>query len=118
MTDRLRWGVLGTGNIARQFAAGVTESDRASLTFVGSRSRGSAETFAKPLAGAGNISIGSYEDLLSSRDVDAVYVSLPNNLHHEWTIRALRAGKHVLCEKPFAANAAEAQEMFDVARGV
>jgi predicted dehydrogenase len=60
--------------------------------------------------------LGSYDDLIASRDVDAVYVSLPNSLHYEWTLRALRAGKHVLCEKPFAVNAAQAQEMFDVAR--
>jgi predicted dehydrogenase len=115
--DGLRWGVLGTGNIARQFAAGVADSPRASLAFVGSRSRGAAEAFVAALAGGGrDVAVGSYEDLIASRDVDAVYVSLPNNLHHEWTIRALRAGKHVLCEKPFAANAAQAQEMFDVAR--
>ena len=62
------------------------------------------------------MSLGSYDDLLASRDVDAVYISLPNNLHPEWTIRALRAGKHVLCEKPFAVNAPQAAEMFDVAR--
>jgi predicted dehydrogenase len=117
MTDRLGWGILGTGNIARQFAAGLSGSARGSLAFVGSRSRASAETFARALAGIENISIGSYEELLATPDVDAVYVSLPNKLHHEWTIRALRAGKHVLCEKPFAVNAAQAQEMFDVARG-
>jgi predicted dehydrogenase len=116
MADRLRWGILGTGNIARQFAAGLNDSARASLAFVGSRSATSAELFVKGLVGSGGVSLGSYEDVLDARDVDAVYVSLPNNLHHEWTIRALRAGKHVLCEKPFAANAAQAQEMFDVAR--
>lgn len=108
MNDRLRWGILGTGNIARQFAAGLAASDRAQLVAVGSRRSGAAE-----FAGR---STTSYEDVLRSRDVDAVYVSLPNSLHHEWTIRALRAGKHVLCEKPFAVNAAQAIEMFDEAR--
>jgi predicted dehydrogenase len=118
MKDQLRWGILGTGNIARQFAAGLRESRRASLTFVGSRTREAADAFVKTHAGPAGpagASIGSYEDLIASRDVDAVYVSLPNNLHHEWTVRALRAGKHVLCEKPFALNAAQAQEMFEVA---
>ncbi len=59
---------------------------------------------------------GNYEDVLADASVDAVYVSLPNSMHHEWTLKALRAGKHVLCEKPFSVTAAEAQEMFDVAQ--
>jgi predicted dehydrogenase len=59
---------------------------------------------------------GSYADLVNDRDVDAVYISLPNSMHHEWAIKCLRAGKHVLCEKPIAANRARAVEMFDVAQ--
>jgi predicted dehydrogenase len=116
MSDRLSWGILGTGNIARQFAAGLSASERSSLRFVGSRSRGSAQTFAEARADVEPVSTGSYDDVLASPDVDAIYVSLPNSLHHEWSIRALRAGKHVLCEKPFAVNAAQAHEIFDVAR--
>jgi xylose dehydrogenase (NAD/NADP) len=115
MDRRLRWGILGTGNIARQFAAGLAASDRATLAAVGSRTQASAERFARD-AGAQGATIGSYDDVLRSRDVDAVYISLPNSLHHEWTIKALRAGKHVLCEKPFAANAVQAEEMFDESR--
>jgi predicted dehydrogenase len=61
------------------------------------------------------IAVGSYEELLKEPSVDAVYVSLPNTMHHRWTIAALRAGKHVLCEKPLGANAGEAEEMFDAA---
>jgi predicted dehydrogenase len=113
-TDRLRWGILGTGNIARQFAAGVAASARGRLAAVASRAADKAAAFARtyqiPAA------YGTYDDLLRDRDVDVVYVSLPNTLHHAWTIAALRAGKHVLCEKPFAATAAEAEEMFDVAQ--
>jgi predicted dehydrogenase len=114
MANRLNWGILGTGNIARQFSAGVTASARGSLAAVGSRSSESATTFARtyhiPKVH------GSYEALLADPDVDAIYNSLPNALHHPWTIAALRAGKHVLCEKPFAINTAQAQEMFDVAQ--
>jgi xylose dehydrogenase (NAD/NADP) len=111
--QRLRWGILGTGNIARQFSAGVNASARGRLAAVGSRTVAAAEAFAAayriPAA------VGSYDALLARDDVDAVYVSLPNSMHHRWTIAALRAGKHVLCEKPYAVTAVEAEEMFDVA---
>jgi predicted dehydrogenase len=114
MSKRLRWGILGTGNIARQFAVGVHASHRGELSAVGSRRRESADTFAAthriPAAH------GSYDELLANPAVDAIYNSLPNSMHHEWTIKALQAGKHVLCEKPFAVDAAQAQEMFDVAQ--
>ncbi|MGE5611832.1 MAG: Gfo/Idh/MocA family protein, partial [Bacillota bacterium] len=113
MTHTLRWGILGTGNIAQQFATGVRSSRRGALAVVGSRSQQSAQTFAQthgiPTA------FSSYEQVLASPDIDAVYIALPNTLHKEWTLKALQAGKHVLCEKPFAANAAESEEMFDVA---
>ena len=113
MNDRLAWGILGTGNIARQFAAGVNASRRGRLAAVGSRSSEKARDFGQ----AHHIATahGSYQALLDDPAVTAVYNSLPNNLHHEWTIKALRAGKHVLCEKPFAVSLEQAQEMFDVA---
>jgi predicted dehydrogenase len=115
MTNPLRFGILGTGNIARQFADGVIASSRrAGIVAAGSRSLGSAQAFAQP-RGIGSAH-GSYDSLLEDPGVDAVYNSLPNHLHHEWTIKAMQAGKHVLCEKPFAMNRAQAQEMFDVAR--
>jgi D-xylose 1-dehydrogenase (NADP+, D-xylono-1,5-lactone-forming) len=115
MSDRLRWGVLGTGNIARQFADGVLKTGRRSqITAVGSRSPQSAQAFGQPREIA--VVHGSYEALLADPQVDAIYNSLPNSLHHEWTIKALRAGKHVLCEKPFALTHSEAEEMFEEAR--
>jgi len=109
----LRWGVLGTGNIAGQFAQPMSSAPRCKLAAVGSRTISSAREFAQ----AHEIphSFGSYEELIACDDVDAVYISLPNSMHHAWTLAALRAGKHVLCEKPLAANAPEAQEMFDQA---
>jgi D-xylose 1-dehydrogenase (NADP+, D-xylono-1,5-lactone-forming) len=113
MGQRLRWGILGTGNIARQFCTGVNASARGVLAAVGSRSRESAEAFARQFGVPR--AVGSYEDVLAERSVDAVYVSLPNHLHHEWTVRAVRAGKHVLCEKPFAVDAGQSAEMFDEA---
>ena len=114
MTDTLRWGILGTGNIARQFATGLNTSRRSRPCAVGSRTQAAADVFAQtyrvPAA------CPSYDQVLADRNVDAVYVSLPNSMHHEWAIKSLHAGKHVLCEKPFAGNAAQSQEMFDVAQ--
>ncbi|MCB1086598.1 MAG: Gfo/Idh/MocA family oxidoreductase, partial [Verrucomicrobiae bacterium] len=107
----LRWGILGTGMIARKFAADLPHSRTGVLCATASRNKASAATFAKEFGGR---PIQGYETLLKDPDVDAVYLSLPNGLHHEWTIRALRAGKHVLCEKPIALNAAQAEEMFAV----
>src|SRR6478609_2392400 len=97
---KLAWGILGTGNIAKQFAAGILGSQRGVLAGVGSRAVNSARDFAAAYkCGA---AYGSYDALLADKGVEAVYVSLPNSMHHEWTIKALRAGKHVLCEKPIA----------------
>jgi predicted dehydrogenase len=114
MTDRLRWGILGTGNIAKQFAAGMKSSRRSVIVAAGSRQVATARDFIG-LYGIARAH-GSYDELLADGDVDAIYNSLPNSLHHEWTIKSLRAGKHVLCEKPFAMDLRETTEMFDVAR--
>lgn len=113
-TRKLHWGILGTGNIARQFSNGVNHSQRGVLSAVGSRTAESANTFAE----THNIpsAYPSYQTILDDPQVDAIYNSLPNSMHHEWTIKALRAGKHVLCEKPIASNFAQAQEMFDTAQ--
>jgi xylose dehydrogenase (NAD/NADP) len=115
MSEKLRWGILGTGNIARQFCEGTTRSaQRSRIVAVGSRSGETAKSFAQTHAIAA--AHGSYDALLTDASVDAIYNSLPNSLHHEWTIKALRAGKHVLCEKPFAMTAAQASEMFAAAK--
>ena len=111
---QLRWGILGTGNIARQFADGVKASSRARIVAVGSRTEDAARAFAAPRDIPDVHS--TYASLLKNPEIDAVYVSLPNNLHHEWAIRALESGKHVLCEKPIAMSARQASEMFDAAR--
>lgn len=111
---KLRWGLLGTGNIARQFADGLVESQRGIVTAVGSRQQASADAFAHRHR-IGNRH-ASYEALLADPEVDAIYVSTPNSLHFEWTIKALEAGKHVLCEKPMANKASEAAEMFATAK--
>jgi xylose dehydrogenase (NAD/NADP) len=109
----VRFGILSTARINELVLAGARKSDRVSMVAVGSRDRARAEAYARAhgLARAH----GSYEELLDDPDLDAVYISLPNSGHIPWTIRALRAGKHVLCEKPLTRHAHEAEEAFDVA---
>jgi predicted dehydrogenase len=114
MSAKLRWGILGTGNIAGQFTAGVLTSRRGVATAVGSRNASTAQAFAAKYEIAR--SHGSYEAFIADPNVDAIYNSTPNSLHAEWTIRALQAGKHVLCEKPIGMGAAEAERMFDAAK--
>ncbi len=109
---RLRWGILGTGGIARKFAGQLPQTAEGELVAVGSRSLSSAKSFCAEFGGT---PYGTYNDLLNAGDVDAVYISLPNTLHATWSITALRRGKHVLCEKPLAAHADEAAAMFAVA---
>jgi predicted dehydrogenase len=110
----LRVGILGCANIARQFARDVRPSNKVRIEVVASRDAGKAAAFALEIGVAR--SHGSYEALLADPDIEAVYIPLPNKLHAEWAIKALQAGKHVLCEKPLALSRSEAQAMFDAAR--
>jgi len=110
----LRIGILSTANIARQFIAGVRPSTTVSVLAVGSRDAAKAASFADETGVPRHY--GSYEALLADRDIDAIYNPLPNSLHAEWSIRAMEAGKHVLCEKPLAVSAGEARTMFAAAR--
>ena len=112
-TTRIRWGLLGTGNITRKLLKGARQSDEVDVVAVGSRTADRARTFADA-NGIGRAH-GSYEALLADPGVDAVYISLPNSLHHEWTLASLAAGKHVLCEKPYTRRPAEVDEAFDAA---
>ncbi len=114
MTARFRWGILGPGNIAAKFAAGVAALDDQEVIAVGSRTQASADRFADRFDILRR-HVG-YEALAADPNVDAIYVATPHSFHHEHTLLALRHGKHVLCEKPFAINAAQAQEMVDEAR--
>jgi D-xylose 1-dehydrogenase (NADP+, D-xylono-1,5-lactone-forming) len=113
MSGTLRWGILGTGNIAKQFAGGVQTAKRSMVTAVGSRDEDAAEKFGETYSVENRF--GSYDELIADPLVDAVYNSLPNSLHMEWTIKALQAGKHVLCEKPFAMDLTQSEAMFEEA---
>jgi predicted dehydrogenase len=113
-SSKLRWGVLGAGNIAGKFLAVFPQCKLARAVAIASRSQERAQQLAQRhgLARA----YEGYEKILADLDVDIIYNALHTGLHAEWSIRALEAGKPVLCEKPLARNAAEAEAMFDAAR--
>ncbi|MBS1706647.1 MAG: Gfo/Idh/MocA family oxidoreductase [Armatimonadetes bacterium] len=113
MATALRWGILGTGAIARKFAEGVPLCQHGSVVAVGSRSLEVAEAFAEQFGGT---PYGTYEEVLSDPNVEAVYIALPHHLHCEWTIKAAEAGKHILCEKPFTLNLREAKQALDAVK--
>ena len=110
----LKWGVLGTGNIARTFAKGVQQSKSGELVAVGSRSQESADKFGIEYSIASRHA--SYEALLADENVQAIYISTPHPLHAEWAIKAAQAGKHILCEKPLTVNYPEAMTVVEAAR--
>ena len=109
----MRLGLLSTANINRAILAGAARTGRVDVVAVASRDAGRADAYAAEHGIA--TAHGSYEALLADPDVEAVYVSLPNGMHHEWTMYALAAGKHVLCEKPYTRHPHEAEEAFDAA---
>ena len=112
--NKIRWGIIGTGHIAKKFAEGLLSLPEAELVAVGSRSQASADDFAAwygiPHRHA------TYAGLANDPDVDTVYVATPHPLHKDNSLLCLKAGKAVLCEKPFALNAAQAEEVIKLAR--
>ncbi|NMA94720.1 MAG: Gfo/Idh/MocA family oxidoreductase [Clostridiales bacterium] len=109
MDEKIRWGILGPGNISHKFATGFNVVENSELYAVGSRDIGRANTFGDEY----NIPIryGSYHELVSDPDVDAIYIATPHSFHKEHAMLCLSKGKAVLCEKPFSINATEAKEM-------
>ena len=114
MKQKICWGILGTGNIAGQFATGLSFVPDAQLVAVGSRASHTADDFARRF----NISrkYPTYEQLANDPGIDVIYIATPHPFHMENTILCLNASKAVLCEKPFAINAAQAKKMIDLAK--
>ena len=108
----LRWGILAPGGIAHTFAEGLRDATQQQIVAVGSRSLERAQEFADEFGG---VAYGSYAELVADENVDVVYVASPHSEHHEHALLAIRAGKHVLVEKAFARNAAEAREILEAA---
>src|ERR1700721_55887 len=108
MSTKLRFGVLSTANIGlKKVIPAMQQGELTTVTAIASRDLAKAKDAATKLGIA--TAYGSYEELLADPDIDAIYNPLPNELHVPWTLRALEAGKHVLCEKPIALNADEAK---------
>jgi predicted dehydrogenase len=109
----VRFGIISTADINRLVIPGARASDKVELIAVASREQSRAEAYARKWEI--ERAYGSYDALLEDPDVEAVYISLPNTLHCEWSIRAVEAGKHVLCEKPLSRHAADVERAFDAA---
>src|SRR3954469_15135288 len=112
-TSPVKWGIISTADINRKVIPAAHASPKVDLVAVASRDQARADAYAKiwiiPRA------YGSYEALLADPEIDAVYISLPNSMHCEWTMKALEAGKHVLCEKPLSRHVREVEAAFDAA---
>jgi xylose dehydrogenase (NAD/NADP) len=111
--EPVKWGIVSTADINRKVIPPAQASDDVELVAVASRDQARADAYAAEWGIARGY--GSYEALLEDPEVEAVYISLPNTLHVEWSIRALDAGKHVLCEKPFTRHPDDCARAFDVA---
>ncbi len=111
--NEVRWGIIGTGTIAQAFAADFAHAKTGTLRAVASRSKEAADAFAERYDI--ELSMVDYYSLINSHEVDVIYVAVPHSLHFELTKSCIKAGKHVLCEKPFTLNEAQAQELFELA---
>src|SRR3974390_3328079 len=114
--DKLRWGILGTANIAQKNWKAIHNAGNATVVAVASRSLDRSRDFidkcqAEVPMGKAPRAFGSYDELLHSSEVDAVYIPLPTGIRKEWVIKAAAAGKHIVCEKPCALTVADLEEM-------
>ena len=109
----VRFGIVSTADINRKLIPGAHASDKVELIAVASREQSKADAYAREWEI--ERAYGSYDALLEDPDVDAVYISLPNTMHCEWSIKAVEAGKHVLCEKPLSRHPRDVEQAFDVA---
>ncbi|MBO7727855.1 MAG: Gfo/Idh/MocA family oxidoreductase, partial [Oscillospiraceae bacterium] len=109
----MKFGIIGAGGIAKNMAGTVSRMKNVDCTAIAARDIERARAYAEKYGF--RKAYGSYEDLLADPEVELVYIALPHSFHCEWTVKALRAGKHVLCEKAFAASEAQAREMIALA---
>lgn len=112
--DKTRWGILGTGRMAQSFASALLTTEHSQLVAIGSRSKSSAESFAREF----NVPrpCSSYEALAKEDQIDVIYIATPHSVHEKNVLMCLEAGKAVLCEKPLTLNAAQAEKIINCAR--
>lgn len=109
MSKKIRWGILSTAKINTALLDPIRQANRSELAAVASRDLAKAQAYAQEKSIP--VAYGSYEELLADPTLDAIYISLPNSLHCEWTVKAAQAGKHVLCEKPLVTTLAELEQV-------
>jgi len=107
----IQWGIIGPGNIAHRFADGLKESKSGELIAIASTNEGRRKSFGDKYNIDSTHRFSSYDELVESSDIDAIYISTPHTLHAEWTIKAAGRGKHILCEKPGAVNLEEGKQV-------
>jgi D-xylose 1-dehydrogenase (NADP+, D-xylono-1,5-lactone-forming) len=113
MANAVKWGIISTADINRKVIPGAHASPKVELVAVASRDQARADDYAKTWGI--ERAYGTYEALLADTEIEAVYISLPNTMHCDWSIKALEAGKHVLCEKPLSRHTEEVAAAFDAA---
>jgi len=114
--EKIKWGIIGPGNIANNFADGLTNSYSGQLVSIASKSEDRRKNFGDKYDIHSDFRFKSYEDIINSEHIDAIYISTPHNLHAEWTIKAAGKGKHVLCEKPGAVNLNEGKKIIEAVK--
>ena len=114
--EKIRWGIIGPGNIANNFADGLKASYSGQLVGIASKSEDRRKTFGNKYEIHSDFRFDSYEDIINSEHIDAIYISTPHTLHAEWTIKAAGKGKHILCEKPGAINFNEGKKIIEAVR--
>ena len=114
--EKIKWGIIGPGNIANNFADGLTNSYSGQLVSIASKSEERRKNFGDKYDIHSDFRFDSYEDIINSEHIDAIYISTPHNLHAEWTIKAAGKGKHVLCEKPGAVNLNEGKKIIEAVK--
>jgi predicted dehydrogenase len=111
--EKIKWGIIGPGTIANNFADGLKNSYSGQLVGIASKSDERRKSFGDKYSIHEDFRFDSYDDIVNSEHIDAIYISTPHTLHAEWTIKAAGKGKHVLCEKPGAVNYKEGQQVID-----
>ncbi len=114
--EKIKWGIIGPGNIANNFADGLKSSYSGQLVSIASKNEDRQKNFGDKYNIHSDFRFNSYEDIINSEHIDAIYISTPHNLHAEWTIKAAGKGKHVLCEKPGAVNLNEGKKIIEAVK--